>query len=206
MGFDPERYHRRTIRLQGYDYAQDGSYFVTICTFDRGCLFGDVLDGEMHLTPFGVVIQRHWENLPQHYPAIALDVFVVMPNHVHGIVILGGGIDKAAKGKGDEADQRNDGEKNKEGRAGQAEYGAAQGKGRAGHRPAPTLGEVMRGFKAFSAKEINILRGTAGPVWQRNYYEHIIRDERSLQAIRQYIIDNPARWAEDAENPARGRP
>ena len=176
----PER-GRRSIRLRGFDYSRDGAYFITVCTRGRVCLLGDVVEGEMRLSEAGLVAQAAWEGLPHHYPHVQLDAWVIMPNHVHGIVILA------------EADRD------------PITVGA-------GLKPAPTgnpgnaarhgLPEVVRAFKSFSARRINALLGASGvPFWQRNYYEHVIRDEEALHRIRRYIVGNPARWDEDPENP-----
>ena len=176
MRYDLERHHRRSIRLKGYDYSQPGAYFVTICTQDRVCLFGDVIGGEMQVNALGEIVQAVWDGLSEHYPFVVLDAFVVMPNHVHGVII----ITEPMVG--------------------------------AGLKPAPTkpvcqhhgLSEIVRAFKTFSARRINGLRGTSGvPIWQRNYYEHIIRTEDALQRIREYIATNPLRWHLDRENPHR---
>jgi len=173
MRYDPQKHHRRSIRLKGYDYSQAGAYFITICTKDRACLFGEVVDGEMRLNALGQIVQDVWHDLPNHVNVV-LDAFVVMPNHVHGIVIIP---DDTVVVVG------------------------------AGSEPAPTttrhgLPEIVRQFKTFSARRINELRGTPGlPVWQRNYYEHIIRNEESLHRIRAYIANNPLKWALDRENP-----
>ena len=162
---------RCSIRLKGYDYTQPGAYFVTICTHQRRCLFGDVVGGEMRLNELGDFVWATWHDLPNHVPHVQLDAFVVMPNHVHGIIII-------------------------------RDVGA-------GSEPAPTtkrhgLPEIVRQFKTFSARRINRRRGTPGqPVWQRNYYEHIIRHEESLNRIRDYILTNPLRWNLDRENPNR---
>lgn len=188
MRYDPERHHRRSIRVKGYDYAQAGAYFVTVCTQGRQCLFGDVAAGEMRLNEFGQIVLDCWLDLPRHYPHVALDAFVVMPNHVHAVVML---IDDV------------------EGVVG------------AGFKPAPTanaaadagmekpgkqrhgLPEVVRAFKTFSARRVNALRASPGlPLWQRNYYEHIIRNDAALDRIRAYIAANPAVWEKDPENPA----
>ncbi|GIV24566.1 MAG: hypothetical protein KatS3mg026_0258 [Bacteroidia bacterium] len=172
------RPNRCSIRLKGYDYSQAGAYFITICTKDRACLFGEVVNGEMRLNDFGQVVHSVWNNLPNHYAGIAMDAFVVMPNHVHGIVIIvGAGLKPAPITTAAPATT-----------AAPTQHG---------------LPEIIRGFKTFSARRINELRGTPGvPIWQRNYYEHIIRNEESLHRIRQYILDNPARWVSDRENPA----
>ena len=170
--------NRKSIRLSGYDYAMAGGYFVTICTYNRECLLGEILGSEMSLTRAGEIVLECWNDLPNHYPYVEADEFVVMPNHVHGIIFLTDqlGADLKSENVG------------------------------AGFKPAPTrrhpLPEIVRAFKTFSSRRINELRGSPGvPVWQRNYYERVIRDERELEAIRQYIVDNPAKWAEDSDNP-----
>ena len=89
--YDPERHHRRSIRLRGYDYAQAGAYFVTICTYQRACLFGEVVDSDIRLSPLGEIIASCWDEIPNHFPAVALDASIVMPNHLHGILVIGGG-------------------------------------------------------------------------------------------------------------------
>ena len=164
MAYDPAIHHRRSIRLAGYDYTQAGAYFVTICTYQRECLLGGVEGGEMRLNASGERVLFTWNDLVNHNPGIELGPFVVMPNHVHGIIFLVG----------------------------------------AGSEPAPTtpLSEIVRQLKTFSARRINSDRNTPGShVWQRDYYEHIIRDEKELQRICAYIQDNPRSWAQDTENP-----
>ncbi len=180
MTYDPERHHRRSIRLPGYDYSQPGAYFVTVCTHDGEPLFGQVIDGIMQPNRFGRIVHVCWSNLPRHYPHVALDEFVVMPTHAHMVIVLADDPSQAVP------------------TAGYTPTGDRP--------PAPTrhgLPEIVRGFKTSSAHRINASRGTPGvPVWQRNYYEHIIRNDRTLQAIRQYIRDNPLRWHLDRYNPA----
>ncbi len=163
MIFDPKIHHRRSIRLKGYDYSLPGAYFVTICTQNKICLFGNVNNEEMALNDFGRIVQMVWDELPVHYQFIKLDTFIIMPNHVHGIIGLVG----------------------------------------AGLKPAPTgLPEIVRGFKTFSARYINKTRNTPGiSLWQRNYYEHIIRNPEELNRIREYIVNNPLKWHLDRENP-----
>jgi putative transposase len=180
MTYDPQRHHRRSIRLPGYDYSQSGAYFITICTHDGEPLFGEVVDGIMRLNRFGHVVQACWSNLPRHYPHVMLDEFMVMPTHTHKIIVLTG--DPASTSPA-------------------AEHIPT------GEQPiAPTrhgLPEVVRAFKAFSARRINALRRSTGtPVWQRNYYERIIRDDHAIQTIRKYIRDNPLRWHLDRYNSA----
>ncbi|MEX2431192.1 MAG: transposase [Dehalococcoidia bacterium] len=176
MAYDPDKHHRRSIRLRGYDYGSAGAYSITVVTQERACLFGDVVNGEMKPNHLGDIVQACWEDLPAHYPHAALDAFTLMPNHVHGIIVLSVGLGVL------------DGTRStREGRA-------SRGHG---------VPEVLRAFKAFSARRINEARGMEGTsVWQRNYYEHVIRDDAEVQATRQYIADNPLQWALDAENPA----
>lgn len=171
---------RRSIRLPGYDYTQAGAYFVTVCTHRRACLFGDV-DGEnARLSSVGRIVASSWEWLAERYPYVETDLYVVMPNHLHGILWLVADPDR-----------------------------------RGGSRAAPTptpegrrkpLGQLIGAFKTVSTKRINNIRETPGtPIWQRNYYEHVIRNEDDLLEVRRYIRDNPARWHDDEENPQRHR-
>jgi len=188
MTFDPAKHHRRSIRLVGYDYAQEGAYFATICTHGRVCLFGDVMEDGVRLNAAGRVVESVWDGLPRHYPYVELDACVIMPNHIHCIVVLtenvGAGFKPALT----------------PGRA--ARISAHPEPALTAHTVRHGLPEIIRAFKTFSARGINEIRNTAGmPVWHRNYYEHIIRNEKSLNRIRQYILDNPARWAVDRENP-----
>ena len=177
MAYDPKQHHRHSIRLKGYDYSSAGAYFVTMCVHHGKCLLGQINDNEMLLSSFGQTAAECWEDLPNHYPHLILDAFVIMPNHVHGIFIL----DDPHVG--------------------------------AGLKPAPTdataaptkrhgLPEIVRAFKTFSARRINSTRNGKGiPFWQRNYYEHIIRNERSYLAIRDYIFNNIVNWDKDQLHP-----
>jgi putative transposase len=213
MQYDPDLHHRRSIRLKGYDYSQNGAYFVTICAQDRTCLFGEIVDGGMQLNEWGQIVASTWQDLPNHVPHVQLDEFVVMPNHVHGILIITDDADDVGAGSYDDV-------------VGAGSCDDVVGAGLcddvvgAGLEPAPTkpartdtgtrqrhgLPEIVRQFKTFSARRINECRGTPGiPVWQRNYYEHVIRDEEDLRRIRQYIVDNPANWARDEDNPHPSR-
>jgi putative transposase len=179
--------HHRNIRLPKYDYSREGSYYVTICTQDRKCLFGDIRNGEMRSNEYVKIVKRCWDELVDHYSGILLDMFVVMPNHVHGIIVITGDVTvNHPVGEGLKPPPTNtDGDNTK--------YHG--------------LTEIVRAFKTFSARKINEKRGPQGQkVWQRNYYEHIIRNERSLARIREYIYDNPRYWLTDDENPERKKP
>ena len=207
MRYDPNKHHRRSIRLKGYDYTQAGVYFVTIVTQNRACLFGDIVAGEVRLNAFGQAVAETWLWLGTQYGYVELDEWVVMPNHLHGIIIItetdnGCPTDGGGVGGGS--------------RTAPTVIGATGGGGGVGggSRTAPTviastapmvkrkpLGRLIGAFKTVSTKRINEYRGTPGVVvWQRNYYEHIIRDERSLNRIREYIAANPLRWHLDREN------
>jgi putative transposase len=196
---DPEKHHRRSLRLKGYDYAQAGAYFVTICTHDRSCLFGDIGDGEMRLNTAGSAVQVVWNELPRRFARLELDAFVVMPNHVHGIAaFVGAGLalpgEKGAASSTPTQGDVVDGVTGGAPALGHAGNGAASG--------APTLGDVIRAFKSLSAIRANRLLMRSGPLWQRNYYEHVIRDNDELNRIREYIANNPMQWELDRENPA----
>ena len=181
MKFVPDRHHRRSLRLQGYDYMQAGAYFVTTCTQSRECLFGEIMDEEMRLNKAGQMVQSVWNELPQHYTGIVIDAFIVMPNHVHGIIVLGVGAGPSAcptPGQPQEITST------------------------------LSLAAVVHRFKSLTTARYrhgvsqNNWRSFPGRLWQRNYYEHIIRNEEELRSLRQYILDNPEQWALDQENPA----
>jgi REP element-mobilizing transposase RayT len=157
---------RRTSRYPGYDYASSGAYFVTVVAQDRTCLFGAVTGDVMHPNDAGCAVLRCWQELPGRFPSVNLDEFVVMPNHVHGIIWL-------------------------------TEISALHDQGAASS--APTLGRVMRAFKSMSAIEVNRLMGRRGRLWQRGYYERVVRSDGELRDVRNYILQNPARWPTDVE-------
>lgn len=167
---------RINLRMPGYDYSQAGAYFLTICTQDRKCLFGLIRDGEMHLNPAGRIVEKWWIKLSENLPTLRTDVFIVMPNHLHGIITIVG-----------------------------ADVGADPCVGP--KIQAVSIPKVVQWFKTMSTNEY--LRGVKalgwdpvkGRLWQRNYYEHVIRDETSLYRITEYITTNPLRWHMDRENP-----
>ena len=168
--YDPEIHHRRSIRLPWYDYSQDGWYYITLCALGKKCLFGRFTDGRILLYQYGRIVEDCWKWLAKQYAYVHLDEYVIMPNHLHGIIVIR----------------------------------------RGGSRTAPTrnvpklkpLSRLVGAFKTVSTKQINIIRNTPGrKLWQRNYYEHIIRNEEELYNIRQYITENPINWRKDEENP-----
>jgi REP element-mobilizing transposase RayT len=183
--------YRRSIRLCDYDYAQEGAYFVTICVYDHVCLLGDIIDGAMQLNDLGLIVAQTWDSLPARFLSVELDAFVVMPNHVHGIIVLTDSIPESVG----------------VGLALPAPIPSNKDKKTGTPRSAPTLGDVVGAFKSISAIGCNrALSRTGIPFWQRNYYEHVIRHEDDLNRIRDYIMSNPAHWAEDQENPLRPIP
>jgi REP element-mobilizing transposase RayT len=177
--YDPDRHHRRSIRLCEYDYSLGGSYFITICTHDRECLFGEIVDGDMRLNKYGEAAREEWWRSAGLRPTLAFAAFVVMPNHVHGIVTI---IEPA----GDVGAHSN----------------APSGDSSL-HRAPRSIATFIGGFKGAVTRRVNALRDTQGMlVWQRNYYEHVVRDEDDYNRIVAYIEDNPRRWPDDEYNPA----
>lgn len=193
MAFDPEKHHRRSIRLKGYDYTQAGAYFVTICAYRRECLFGQVANGVV-LSQYGCIAEQCWQILPRDFPRVELDVFVSMPNHLHGIIVLTG---CHTTGRGEAFARRHPQPPSTPANA--SPLRSAHG------TQAGSLAAIVQNFKSVSTRKINRTRATPGmPVWQGNYHEHIIRDEDELSRIREYIVNNPLQWADDRENPLVG--
>jgi putative transposase len=180
VAYDPDKHHRRSIRLQGYDYAQAGAYFLTICAYGRECLFGEVVNGAMLKNDSGRIVEEEWLRSAEIRQELELDVFVVMPNHLHGIVFI---MNIGATGD-----------------VGATSRSPLRSPARG---PAKlSLGSFVSGFKSACTKRVNEARGQPGtPMWQRGFYERVIRSEEELERIRAYVLDNPARWATDEENP-----
>lgn len=204
MPYNPDQHHRRSIRLQNWDYASAGAYFVTICVKNRECVFGDIVDAEMRLNTLGNIVAEYWQDLPQYFPRIELDAFVVMPNHAHFVVWLNPP-DDARVEMGDVRAQWNCAPTpHAPATRAPTETTSPIGKRFTVDKQRPMLGQVVRAFKAATTRLIR-QSGSDGFAWQRNYYEHIIRDERALEGVRKYILDNPANWAGDEENPNKAR-
>ena len=162
---DGSMIRRTSNRLSCWNYANTAAYFVTLVVRERTCLFGEVVNGEMILNPFGSVVDESWRWLREQYDHIELDAYVVMPNHLHGIIVITNN---------------------------QSGQSVSQGK---------PLGRLIGAFKTVSTKQINELRSTPGEsIWQRGFYDRVIRNEAELESVREYISGNPAKWDEDPEN------
>ncbi len=160
--------NRRSLRLQGYDYRNSGAYFVTICTAYNQPLFGAVRDGSVLLNELGQIADHCWQHIERVRSGIALDAYIVMPNHIHGILLFS------------------------------TEYAADKAPAATSELTAGSLGAVLGQYKSIVTKRSQSLRSPpTSPVWQRNYHDHIIRSAALLEKIRQYIIENPARWVDD---------
>ena len=156
---------RRSIRLKTYDYRSAGPYFLTLCSFKKEFRFGSIRSGTVYLSSTGLVIQEEWFRTSKVRPEVTLDAFVIMPNHLHAVVIVGQSTRSCL------------------------ESTAVTG------RPPKSLGSLVAGFKSACTVRVNIADGTPGrPLWQKNYYERVIRSENELDKVREYISGNPARW------------
>ncbi|MGQ9852492.1 MAG: transposase [Candidatus Oleimicrobiaceae bacterium] len=177
MPYDPHRHPRRSIRLNRYDYTQPGAYFITVVTHEQACLFGEAVDGRMRLDQYGEIVREEWLQTAILRPRVIVDQFIVMPNHIHGIIML--------------TDDH-----------GGATFQRAPTVERFGTPTSDSIPTIVRLFKSATTIRINTHRSTPGaPVWQRNYYGHIIRNENAAERIREYTVLNSLRWALDRENP-----
>ena len=198
---NPDIHNRRSIRLKFYDYTQAGAYFVTICTHDRECLFGFIGNSEMVLNEYGRIVDFTWNDLVNHNINIGFGEYVIMPNHFHGIIVIN------PVGVGSKPTHSKPVRNSNEAVGAGSKPALVDGAGlpRAGLEPAPTnhgLPEIVRQFKTFSARRINEMRHSPGvPVWQRNYYEHVIRNEADYNRIAEYVAINPRKWLEDTLHP-----
>ena len=168
MKYNPYIHHRRSIRLKGYDYSQRGAYYVTLCVQNRECLFGKIINGDIQLDERGQIIQKYWMQINKRFSHVFLDHFIVMPNHIHGIIIIN-------------------------------DHVTCRGEVTS---PLSSLCNIIAWFKYQSTKHINKIHQTPGVrLWQRNYFERIIRNEKIYNRIIKYITNNPIMWDPDKENP-----
>ena len=159
-----QRHARRSIRLPSYDYSRAGAYFVTLCIQGRECLLGEVVNEGVELSDMGHFVKEAWEGLAMQYSYVELDEYVVMPNHLHGVIVISSETPSVTERK--------------------------------------SLGRVIGAFKTISTKQINSMRSISGQsIWQRSYYEHIIRNDGELNRVREYVMNNPMQWHLDTENP-----
>ena len=189
MGFNPELHRRRSIRLKGYDYSEVGMYFVTICTSNKKCFLGDIVMEKVELSAIGGIASKYWLEIPEHFRNIKLDVFIMMPNHIHGIIFItdkSGGFDEERRGVINNAPAL----------ASNYYSTISPRKG--------TLSTAVRTYKSAVSRWCG-QNGYKYFEWQRNYHEHVIRNEQDLEQIREYVVHNPLKWDMDEENPAVGK-
>lgn len=167
MVYDPRRHHRRSIRKKGHDYTAPGVYYITICIEQRAHILSQIVNGNIQLQTAGKLVETTWHRLPDHFAAVRLDAFVIMPDHIHGIIIL-------RKNKRPKARKQSE---------------------RANGSIPGSIPAIVQNFKSISARRINQARGTPGQkVWQEDYYDRIIRNAVDLEHTRRYIAANPSRW------------
>ena len=177
--YNPQKHNRQSNRLRGYDYTQSGAYFVTMVTYQRACLFGEIVEGEMRLNELGQIADDCWRAIPDHFDRVELGAYVVMPNHVHGIILINEtNADVGATHESPQPDPP------------QRPRGPIPG----------SLGAIIGSYKSAVSRRIGQEYDIAG-IWQRNYHDRIIRNRRELDAIWRYIEANPANWDADNENP-----
>jgi putative transposase len=196
--------NRRSIRLLDYDYSQEGGYFITLCTQQRLCLLAEIVDRQVHLSPAGQMLNDVWASLPARFPGLLLDAFEVMPDHVHAVLTLTCTTTprQEASPRFDplpDADASNTRDRPPLRQPTLAPHGTLPG----------TVGRITQAFKSLTSQAYTLgvknegWQPYPGKLWQRNYYERIIRNQLELNAIRQYIQANPAHWSDDTENPGR---
>jgi REP element-mobilizing transposase RayT len=168
MSYDSHRHHRRSIRLKEYDYSQNGAYFITLCAHERQCLFGHIHNEKIVLNEYGIIVREEWVKSFKIRKELAMDEYIIMPNHFHGIVFILN-----------------------------ATTSVHRSHDVIGHGNA-TIGSLVAGFKSAVTKRIRALNHAACfIVWQRNYHEHVIRHDKALDKIRAYTVNNPLTWQED---------
>lgn len=197
--FDPQKHHRRSIRLKEYDYSQAGAYFVTIVTWQREFLFGEIKNKEMKLNKIGEIVRWEWLELPKRFPYIELGAYMIMPNHFHSILLI-------LENVGATRQSQNSSQPDKDSLQTIPTDGIDGSPLPKGPKPA-SLGAIISQFKSRVTKRIwKFPEFNSTPIWQRNYYEHIIRDEKDLKNKTDYIESNPLLWEQDDENPINIKP
>lgn len=202
MPYNHNFHNRNSIRMQGYDYSQPGAYFITICTHHKECLFGEINSGKMKLSTLGEIAYYQWIQLPYRFATIKLDTFVIMPNHLHGIIIINETQHPISR--------RGEAGENRHGSSPKIQISPASPSNtndysldvsKPGGTISGSIGAIIQNFKSLTTRKINILlRSRNKPIWQRNYYEHIIRGETDYERIVEYIENNPISWVDDEYN------
>ena len=197
---------RRNMRLRNYDYSQPGAYFVSICVQHRKCLFGTITDGKMQLNEIAQIVVECWKHIPQHFPSVKLGDYVIMPNHMHGIIAWD--IPKTISLHPSKNTRDRRGEvPSPTNRKNMTSTSNRRGEvpspvNRKDKIPSPSLGKIVAYFKYQSTKHINQHNNISRTrIWQRNYHDHVIRDDKDLQRLRQYIQNNPMKWELDQLHP-----
>jgi putative transposase len=217
MNYNPEKHHRRSIRLKGYDYTQEGAYYFTICCHQRQCLLGEIKDGVMHLNLVGATVQAVWDSLPRYFPLIELDAFVIMPNHVHGIIVITNNpgncnpnynstphVNPECRGEAFVPGCHNTPPQFLSANA--SPFPGCNSTSLPRGTESGSIGAILQNFKSVATRRVNRITRNSGTLWQRNYHEEIIRNQKAYENIRRYIGENPLSWEEDAENPFKFKP
>jgi len=202
--YNPNIHHRRSIRLKGYDYSQTGLYFITICIQDKRCLFGEIINNDMALNEFGIIAYQQWEKLSERYSNFILDVFQIMPNHIHGIISLTNPVGATLAVAPDNSVAPDDSvaPDNSVAPDDSVDKIGAQ----VNRAPTAGVGDMVGVYKSLVANEcLKIFKQNnpgkiMGKLWQRNYHDHIIRNEQSYNHISEYIVNNPKNWKADKFN------
>jgi len=191
-----KKHYRRSIRLKGYDYSTPGAYFITICAYDKKSLFGEVTDAGgnkpagMRLNDAGMIVYEEWMNTEKIRNEVQIDEFVIMPNHIHGIVWI------SERMSARRMSEKGQGQKRR------MPFARTGGSGFPGlGSPSGTIGAMVRGFKSAGTRRLRDISGNPEmKVWHRNYWDHVIRDDADMARIREYVHNNPARWELDSLN------
>lgn len=187
MKYNPHLHHRRSVRLRGNDYGREGMCFVTICTYQRALIFGSITDGQMELSPFGVIAYQEWEQLPERWPHVTLGAFQVMPNHMHGILVIERPVSGSVVISSDAPTDPSE----------DIPFSKIQWAAR------PSLGQIIGAYKSSVSTECLRYHKENAPgvwldkIWQRNYDDRLIRDAKMWENVTRYIINNPENWKSD---------
>lgn len=199
MNYNPEKHQRRSIRLKGYDYTREGAYYFTICCHQRRCLLGEIEDGVIQLNIIGATVQSVWHSLPRHFPLIELDAFVIMPNHIHGIIFI-------TDSRGEAFVPINEDTAPQVSSPNASPFSGCNDTSPPCGTQSGSIGAILQNFKSVATRRVNRITRNSGTLWQRNYYEEIIRNEKAYENIRRYIVENPLNWDEDEENILKFKP